>query len=98
MRLSSSAEPSAQENIPSAIPPALRARFQLGVRPAWMRTAGDATFDDGYTYVGQQFGKTINQYPTNNPHNLPPRCTIPNNDYGPLGMTTDKSGTLYLTA
>ena len=98
VRLSSSANRSAQENIPSAIPPALRARIQLGVHPAWMRTTGDATFDDGYTYVGQEFGSTINQYPTNNPHNLAPRCTIPNSDYHPLGMTTDKSGTLYFTA
>jgi hypothetical protein len=63
-----------------------------------MRTAGDARFDDGYAYVGQEFGSTINQYPANNPHNLAPRCTIPNGDYGPLGMTTDKSGTLYFTA
>jgi len=98
VRLSSSANRSAQEAIPSAIPPALRARIQLGVHPAWMRTTGDATFEDGYTYVGQEFGSTINQYPTNNPHNLAPRCTIPNGDYHPLGMTTDKSGTLYFTA
>ena len=98
VRLSSSANRSAQENAPSAIPPALRARIQLGVHPAWMRTTGDATFEDGYTYVGQEFGSTINQYPTNNPHNLAPRCTIPNSDYHPLGMTTDKSGTLYFTA
>ena len=98
VRLSSSANPSAQENIPSAIPPALRARIQLGVHPTWMRTTGDATFDDGYAYVGQEFGSTINQYPANNPHNLAPRCTIPNGDYHPLGMTTDKSGTLYFTA
>ena len=98
VRRSSSATASVQENTPSAIPPALRARIQLGVYPAWMRTAGDAIFDDGYTYVGQEFGKTINQYPTNNPNNLAPRCTIPNADYGPLGMTTDKLGTLYFTA
>ena len=47
VRLSSSANRSAQENVPSAIPPALRARIQLGIHPAWMRTTGDATFEDG---------------------------------------------------
>jgi hypothetical protein len=83
VRVSSSVASSAQENQRSAIPPALRARWKIGVHPAWMKTGGDAIFDDGYTYVGQEFGSAINQYNSYNPHNLTPRCTIPMN-YSPL--------------
>jgi hypothetical protein len=98
VRAAENADASAQVSPFSGIPPALRERWKIGVHPPWMRTAGDDAFDDGYTYVGQEFGATINQYRTYNPHNLPPRCTIPNGDYGPLGMTTDANGTLYFTA
>jgi hypothetical protein len=98
LRVATNADASAQASTFSGIPPALRARWRIGVHPTWMRNAGDSTFDDGFTYVSQEFGATINQYRTYNPHNLPPRCTIPNGDYHPLGMTTDASGTLYFTA
>jgi hypothetical protein len=98
VRVSASADVSAKGSTFSGVPPTLRAGWKIGIHPAWMRAAGDSTFDDGYTYVSQEFGTTINQYRTYNPYNLPPRCTIPNNDYSPLGMTTDARGTLYFTA
>ena len=78
----------------SRIPPALRARSHDGAYPPWVKLGHEAGAEPAVVYVSQQMETQINLYPPDNRSNKAPTCTVPAGE-GPLGLATDRSGTLY---